>query len=128
MKRKKLVKALLSVSAYSCLIGMWYYFSQYYYKLIKLNQMAKITDKQLETLQDHNTKLSEIITQIGVLESNKHALLHEIAGVNKDLEEFKKDLEGEYGAINIDMSTGEYTIIEKEDEDDGELAVVKAED
>jgi|TARA_R110000772_G_scaffold99813_2_gene199780 hypothetical protein len=90
--------------------------------------MAKITDKQLETLQGHNTKLSEIITQIGVLESNKHALLHEIAGVNKDLEEFKKDLEGEYGAINIDMSTGEYTIIEKEDEDDSDLAVVKAED
>ena len=89
--------------------------------------MAKITDKQLETLQDHNTKLSEILTQIGVLESNKHALLHEIAGVNKDLEKFKKDLEEEYGAINIDMSTGEYTIIEKEDED-GELAVVKAED
>ena len=89
--------------------------------------MAKITDKQLETLQDHNTKLSEILTQIGILESNKHALLHEIAGVNKDLEEFKKDLEEEYGAINIDMSTGEYTIIEKE-EDEGESAVVKAED
>ncbi len=89
--------------------------------------MAKITDKQLETLQDHNTKLSEILTQIGVLESNKHAFLHEIAGVNKDLEEFKKDLEEEYGAINIDMSTGEYTIIEKE-EDEGESAVVKAED
>ena len=88
--------------------------------------MAKITDKQLETLQDHNTKLSEILTQIGVLESNKHALLHEIAGVNKDLEEFKKDLEEEYGAINIDMSTGEHTIIGTGDE--GELAVVKAED
>jgi len=90
--------------------------------------MTKITDKQLETLQGHNTKLSEIITQIGVLESNKHALLHEIAGVNKDLEEFKKDLEREYGAINIDMSTREYTIIEKKDEDDSDLAVVKAED
>jgi len=89
--------------------------------------MAKITDKQLETLQDHNTKLSEILTQIGILESNKHAFLHEIAGVNKDLEEFKKDLEEEYGAINIDMSTGEYTIIEKE-EDEGESAVVKTED
>ena len=53
--------------------------------------------------------------------------MHEIAGVNKDVEEFKKDLEEEYGAINIDMSTGEYTIIEKEGED-GELAVVKSED
>ena len=88
--------------------------------------MAKITEDQLEKVKDLNSKLNETVTRIGLLESNKHALLHEIAGVNKDLEEFKKDLEEEYGAINIDMSTGEYTIIEKEDE--GELAVVKAED
>ena len=37
--------------------------------------MAKITDKQLETLQGQNTKLSEILTQIGVLESNL-SLIH----------------------------------------------------
>ena len=53
--------------------------------------------------------------------------MHEIAGVNKDLEEFKLELEKEYGSINIDMATGEYTEIKKE-EDEGESAVVKAED
>ena len=61
-----------------------------------------------------------------MLESNKHALLHEIAGVNKDLEEFKLELEKEYGGINIDIATGKYTEIEKEDK--GESAIVKAED
>lgn len=88
--------------------------------------MAKITEDQLEKVKDLNSKLNETVTRIGLLESNKHALLHEIAGVNKDLEEFKSELEKEYGSINIDMATGEYTKIEKEDE--GESAVVKAED
>ncbi len=88
--------------------------------------MAKITEDQLEKIKDLNSKLNETVTRIGLLESNKHALLHEIAGVNKDLEEFKSELEKEYGSINIDMTTGEYTEIEKEDE--GESAVVKAED
>jgi len=88
--------------------------------------MAKITEDQLEKVKDLNSKLNETVTRIGLLESNKHALLHEIAGVNKDLEEFKSELEKEYGSINIDMATGEYTEIEKEDE--GESAVVKAED
>jgi vacuolar-type H+-ATPase subunit D/Vma8 len=89
--------------------------------------MAKITEDQLEKVKDLNSKLNETVTRIGLLESNKHALLHEIAGVNKDLEEFKSELEKEYGSINIDMATGEYTEIEKE-EDEGESAVVKAED
>ena len=89
--------------------------------------MAKITEDQLEKVKDLNSKLNETVTRIDLLESNKHALLHEIAGVNKDLEEFKLELENEYGSINIDMATGEYTEIEKE-EDEGESAVVKAED
>ena len=89
--------------------------------------MSKITEKQLEELKDYNTKLGEILSQIGILESNKHALLHEIAGINKDLEDFKKSLEEEYGSINIDMTSGEYTLVDLEDKQ-GDLSVVKAED
>ncbi len=89
--------------------------------------MSKITEKQLEELKGYNTKLGEILSQIGILESNKHALLHEIAGINKDLEDFKKDLEEEYGSINIDMTSGEYTLVDLEDKE-GDLSVVKAED
>ena len=32
------------------------------------------------------------------------------------IEEFKKELEKEYGAINVNVETGEYTEIEKEPE------------
>jgi hypothetical protein len=53
-------------------------------------------------------------------------LLHKIAGINENIEDTKKQLEEKYGSINIDLETGTYTEIEKED--DSELSVVKSED
>ena len=88
--------------------------------------MAKITKEQLDKVVSQQSELSKVLNDIGALEANKHSLLHKIADVNKDIEQTKAELEKEYGAINIDLKTGEYTIIETED--NGELAVVKAED
>ena len=78
--------------------------------------MAKITEKQLEKIVKQNTELEQVVMQVGIVESQKHALLHQIAEVNKVLEEYKAELEEEYGKISIDLKTGEYTEI-KEEED-----------
>jgi len=75
----------------------------------------KIKEEELKTIQEQQTKLNELVSNIGLLESQKHGLLHEIAGVNKDIEEYKEVLEKEYGAININVEDGTYTEIEKED-------------
>ena len=56
--------------------------------------MKKINKDHLEKIQDQQKKLNEIIQQIGVLESQKHGLLHELAAVNKEVEDFKVELEG----------------------------------
>jgi len=77
--------------------------------------MAKIKDEQLKQIVDLQKELNQIINQIGFLEANKHSLLHKLAGVNEDIEKLKVELEKEYGQVNIDLSTGEYTIIEKEE-------------
>jgi len=76
----------------------------------------KITDEQLETIKQHQNKTNSILNQVGYLESQKHGLLHELASVNQDIEEFKNSLEKEYGAINIDIETGTYTKIEEKEE------------
>ena len=76
----------------------------------------KIKDEQLETIKEHQNKTNSILNQVRYLESQKHGLLHELAGVNQDIEEFKNSLEKEYGAINIDIETGTYTKIEEEEE------------
>ena len=36
----------------------------------------------------------------------------------KDIEDFKGELEKEYGAININLEDGTYAVIEKEEEED----------
>ena len=85
-----------------------------------------ITAEELKTIKEQQLELSTIVNQIGQLEANKHSLLHKIAGINEGIEDTKKQLEETYGSININLEDGTYTEIEKED--DGELAVVKAED
>ena len=74
----------------------------------------KIKEEELKTIQEQQTKLNELVSNIGLLESQKHGLLHEIAGVNKEVEDYKEVLEAEYGAINIDLEDGTYTKIEKD--------------
>ena len=76
--------------------------------------MAKIKQEQLDEIVELQKKLNEIISNIGVLETQKHSLLHDVAEVNKDIEEFKAKLEKEYGAISVDLKTGEYTEIQKD--------------
>ena len=69
----------------------------------------KIKKEELKTIQEQQTKLNELVHNIGLLESQKHGLLHDIAGVNKEVEDYKEILEAEYGAINIDLEDGSYT-------------------
>ena len=76
--------------------------------------MAKIKKEQLSEIVELQGKLNEIISNIGVLETQKHALLHDVSEVNKNIEEFKAKLEKEYGAISVDLKTGEYTEVEKD--------------
>ena len=84
-----------------------------------------ITAEELKQVKDQQTELGQVVNQIGQLEASKHALLHKIAGINESIEETKKQLEEKYGSINIDLETGTYTEIEKED--DSDLSVVKSE-
>jgi len=50
----------------------------------------KITKEELKKVVDFQNKLYKITTDIGVLETQKHATLHDLAGINKEQEEYKK--------------------------------------
>lgn len=74
----------------------------------------KIKKDELLLIQEQQKKLNELVNNIGLLESRKHGMLHDIAGVNKEVEDYKEMLEAEYGAINIDLEDGTYTNIEED--------------
>ena len=79
-------------------------------------QNAKITDEQLNEIKETQGKVNQILNQIGFVEIQKSALKVEFSKENEKAEEVKKKLEEEYGPINIDLQTGEYTIVEQKEE------------
>jgi hypothetical protein len=74
-----------------------------------------ISKEQLSSINEQQNLLNEIIHRIGLIETEKHSLLHRVAEVNKKVEEIKLELEQEYGKVSIDLKTGEYSPIEEED-------------
>ena len=81
-----------------------------------MKKVQEITKEQLTKIQEHQKQLSDLLKDIGFVEVQKHALLHKQAGLNQEVEDFKAELEKEYGAITIDIETGTYTEIVKEEE------------
>ena len=61
--------------------------------------MNKIKEEQLSKIQEQQRTLNEILNEVGYLEAQKHGLLHQFAGVNKEVEDLKSELESEYGAV-----------------------------
>ena len=76
----------------------------------------KIKEEHLKTIQEQQTKLNQILNQVGYLSAQKHGLLHEFGKINEEVEDFKSVLEAEYGEININVETGEYTTLEKKED------------
>ena len=73
----------------------------------------KIKEEELLLIQEQQKQLNELVHNIGMLESQKHGLLHDIAGANKEIEDYKEVLETEYGPIEINLEDGSYTKIEE---------------
>jgi hypothetical protein len=77
--------------------------------------MSKISKEELKDLQESQGKLNAIKHDLGLLETQKHSLLHMYADEVLKQEESKKTLEENYGKINIDLKDGSYEEIKEED-------------
>jgi hypothetical protein len=77
----------------------------------------KIKEEELKIIQENQKKLNKLVNNIGLLETQKHGLLHEIAIVNKEIEQNKDELQSEYGSININLEDGTYTKVESNEQD-----------
>ena len=72
----------------------------------------KIEEQELQGLKEVQQKSGELFHNIGVLESQKHNLLHALAQVSGEQQEMIKALEEKYGKIEIDLADGSYTEVE----------------
>jgi len=83
-------------------------------KKVKEKVENQITEEQLAKIQEHQKELTTLLRDIGFIETQKHILLHRQVELNNSIEEYKAELEKEYGAINIDIGTGVYTDVVKD--------------
>ena len=84
----------------------------------KVKEMVKamITEEQLKLLQEQQGKLTEGLRTLGVLDVQKQNVHGQIAELSKVIEATKKELEEEYGQVNINLQDGTYEDIVEEDE------------
>lgn len=80
-----------------------------------MSKVTEITEEQLKTIKDQQAKLQAAFIDIGFIESKKHEALHIQVQAAEALEATKKELEEEYGQVNIDLTDGSYKAIEKEE-------------
>ena len=80
--------------------------------------MSKIKDEQLEKLQALVAATNQVQMQLGQLDMQKHALLHQGVEIQEELGKFQKELEEEYGKVSVNIQDGTYTEIPDEDASD----------
>jgi hypothetical protein len=78
----------------------------------------KIKKEELEKLQGIVNKLNQIQSQLGLIEMQKHELLHAVVEVQNDLKNNRAELEKEYGNISINIADGTITEKDKENASD----------
>ena len=77
--------------------------------------MSKITEDQLKELRDQEAKKGAILRDLGLLETQKHQLLHAFAIIQDEQEKTKTELEDQYGKVNVNLEDGSYEVIAEED-------------
>ena len=77
---------------------------------------SMITKDHLEKIQGFQKELNKLLNEVGFLEAQKARVLGKFGEENKKTEDFKKELEKEYGSININLEDGTYEPIEKEED------------
>jgi|TARA_R110000851_G_scaffold246357_1_gene399036 hypothetical protein len=68
---------------------------------------TNISEDQLKSIQEVVSNINQIHMETGRVESQKHNLLHNLVEHQTKLQTIQKELEDEYGKVNINIQTGE---------------------
>jgi hypothetical protein len=75
-------------------------------KELKGIKPEKITDEQLKKVQDTVNGINRSQLEIGMMEIQKHEMMHNIAGLRDELALLQGEFEKDYGTFDIDIQTG----------------------
>jgi len=80
--------------------------------MAKKTDDLKVTDEQLKKLQEIVSAMNGATTRVGQIETQKHAVLHDLTLMRKDLLDFQAELEEQYGKVNVNIQDGTITEVE----------------
>ena len=66
----------------------------------------KVTPSQLEQIQKTVSNINRAQMEMGRLETQKHNLLHQVAGLQDELKLIQDELEKDYGTVNVNIEDG----------------------
>ena len=75
-------------------------------KTKKVEKASKVTNEELNLLQDTVNIINKAQMQIGMLQTSIHQLLHHIAGKNDELTLVQSNFEEKYGSSDINVVDG----------------------
>ena len=84
-------------------------------KELKGIKPEKVTDKQLEAIQETVSVINRAHSEIGSLETKKHALMHQVSSSQEMLHTLQDQLEKEYGTVDININDGTINYREEDD-------------
>jgi len=82
-------------------------------KELKGIKPERVTDAQLKRIQETVSVINRAHSEIGTIETKKHALMHQVSTSQETLHVLQTELEKEYGTVDININDG--TINYKED-------------
>ena len=75
-------------------------------KELKGVKPEKITDEQLEKVQNTVNSINRAQLEIGSIELKKHEMMHNIAGLRDELTLLQTEFEKDYGTFDINIQDG----------------------
>ena len=75
-------------------------------KELKGIKPEKITNEQLDKVQDTVNNINRAQLEIGSIELKKHEMMHQIAGLRDELTLLQGEFEKEYGTFDINIQDG----------------------
>ena len=66
----------------------------------------KITEEQLKKVQDNVNGINKLQLELGMLETRKHAMLHNVAVFQENLAKLQDEFQVDYGTADINVQDG----------------------
>ena len=83
-----------------------------------MSKIVKLEEKELEVLREYQSKQNSITFNLGnidiqnaILEGQRSQVLDDLANLQEKSNKSAKDLQEKYGEGNINLETGEFTLV-----------------